>query len=119
MVASGAHLMTAAQRFMAGGLAKSGAEDLLLQSCSVFADLSKATPAAPSRTGALLRSFILDMNGLLVIHLSACDLPLCYCKQWQEHIEIRLFAIGHGVLLLCKPDVHLLLQMLSVTAAEC
>ena len=57
LVASGAHLIGAAKRFMAGGHLAPDAEDLLLQSCSVFDDVAKAlttAAAAPSQPGAAL-----------------------------------------------------------------
>ena len=57
LMASGAHLIGAAKRFMAGGHLAPDAEDLLLQSCSVFDNVAKAltaTAAPPSQPGAAL-----------------------------------------------------------------
>jgi hypothetical protein len=48
LAASAAHLIGAAQRFMAGGHLAPGAEVLLLQSCTVFDDVAKALITAPA-----------------------------------------------------------------------
>lgn len=48
LVASGVRLLSGAQRLTDGGNVAAGAEDLLLQSCSVFENVAKALSVAGS-----------------------------------------------------------------------